>query len=112
MSIYDVDLRDLSSTRHAINRELEKKNDLLLDFTLNIEALELAADGMTAQMSAVDVLRAVYDKKELSYLAIGEAKKKAQAMIPTGIIKRADMFMGSVGMAAIKTRMNEDAKYS
>ena len=82
--------------------ELEKKNDLLLDFTLNIEALELAVDSMTPQIGPIDVLNAVSTAKQKAYDGIEQARRKANSSFPGGIVELSSKVMGSVDFDAVR----------
>jgi hypothetical protein len=96
-----IDIYDFNYlSRDPSSYDLMMKNDLLLDFTLNVAALELAVDAMNPQMTPMDVLGAVSNMKSGTYKAIEETRKKGR--VSPGIADMSNRVMASVDVNAIR----------
>lgn len=95
-----VDIYDYYMNRDPESYDLMMKNDLLLDFTLNVEALELAVDAMNPQMTPMDVLSAISKMKGQTFKAIEETRKKGR--VPPGIVDITNRVLASADVNAMR----------
>ncbi len=106
-----IEIHDFNFLSHdQSSYDLMMRNDTLLDFTLNVAALELAVDAMNPQMTPMDVLGAVSNMKSMTFKAIEETRKKGR--VPPGIVDMSNRVMASMPVDTIREALRGEEKNS